>query len=130
MKLPFVTRSHHEEVVAMKDRQITGLARTLYGGDVPEEMQLILGISIPATGKQAEPAEEEKPLSDEDKLVRETKSKENEFKRRLEIARRVRPSQVGPMLAAEKVRRIKESANLANPAKAVFAQAREKAINQ
>src|SRR5437868_11480687 len=92
MPFPFVTRSHHEEVVRLLKSQLTGVAKLLYPEGVPEEFQLLLGIEIPASPQlklQAEPESEPAAIVEEDKEeeTQPNRAKEEEIRRLRSVAR-------------------------------------------
>lgn len=100
MRFPFILRSEHDEQVKLLRSQIAGLARTLYGGDVPEEFQMLIGIEIPSNGRKPEPKPEpeEQPLTQDQKIEEAEAERQNDVKARLKSILRTRPSQLGPEL--------------------------------
>jgi hypothetical protein len=117
VRLPFVSRAHHEEVVALLRSQLAGLARTLYEGDVPEEFQMLLGISIPSTGKKAVAKLQAEPdLTPDQKIEEEAAERKAAIQRDLESRRRTRPSTLGPQLERVMKQTTYYAARAANPA--------------
>jgi hypothetical protein len=127
MKLPFVTRSHHEEVVsALKDR-LTACAKLLYPNGVPQEFQLLLGIHIEQAKVVTEPE-----LTDDEKAVEEMKAEQARDRAELDRLRRLSPSKLGPALARMMTKYGQMGAYTAvkqSPASAIFAKAEAEAIS-
>jgi hypothetical protein len=121
MKLPFLTRARHEEVVS-------ALAKLLYPDGVPQEFQMLLGIHIEQA--QAQVAAEPE-LTDDEKAIEEMKAEQARDQAEIALIRRVRPSQLGPALARMMEKYGHQSAYTAvkqSPASAIFAKAEEEAI--
>lgn len=130
MKFPFVTRSHHEEVVNLLRSQLAGLARTLYGGDVPKEFQMLLGIEIPDTGEK--PVEPKEPVLTHDEQIEEEEA-QRQARNRAELTSRMRtrPSTVGPAMERIMKETTYDAAKAANPAVALmFEQAKKDALKK
>jgi hypothetical protein len=131
MRLPLITRAHHEEVVrALKDR-LTACAKLLYPNGVPEEFQLLLGIHIEQAAQEAKVAERE-PTEDE-KAIAQMRTERSRDEAELARIKRTRPSQLGPAIARmmEKYgQRSAAAATRQSPAIALFAQAEEEALKQ
>src|SRR2546430_4555911 len=133
MRFPFVTRSHHEEVVCLLKSQITGLAKLLYPEGVPEEFQLLLGIEIPVSPQlklQAEPEPEPAAIIEEveQEETHPNRAKEEEI-RRLRSVARTNPSRLGRELERAMARDAMQRANSAHPSHAIFRQARAEVTN-
>jgi len=132
MPFPFVTRSHHEEVVRLLKSQLTGVAKLLYPEGVPEEFQLLLGIEIPASPQlklQAEPEPAARVTEEvEQEETQPNRAKEEEI-RRLRSLARTNPSRLGRELERAMARDAMQRANSAHPSHAIFRQARAEVTN-
>lgn len=130
MRLPFVTRAHHEEIVGAMKAQLTACAKLLYPNGVPEEFQLLLGIHIEQPQIVAEP---ERELSDDEKAIAEMKAEQARDRANLARIKRTHPSQLGPAIARMMEKYGHQSAYMAakqSPAGAVFAKAAEDAMRE
>lgn len=128
MKFPFVTRAHHEEVVNLLRSQLAGLARTLYGGDVPKEFQMLLGVEIPDTGEKA-PEPKDQPMTRDQQIEEEEAQRQMANRAELKSLMRTSPSKVGPRLEQMMKQTTYYAAKAANPAVALmFEQAKKDAL--
>ena len=131
MKFPFISRWYHEAVTNQLRSQVLGLAKLLYPEGVPEEVQLLLGITIPASTASTTPeTPEEEPEETTDPEQQAEEEKREERIRRLTSLRRRSPSRVGPAIAAMMQQNVIERAkNAHGPASPFFAAVNSKPTN-
>lgn len=132
MKFPFVSRSHHEDVVGLKDVIIATRENTI--AEMSKELHRLkdlifknnFGVQIhdtlPAdTEPVEEPIENLTPQQQDEKKYQEDKQYRQA---RLASTAITRPSALGSQLAREIEREQEHRANAAHPARQVFAAAR------
>lgn len=129
MKFPFVSRSHHEDVVALKDLIIAerGIRVQALETELHRLKDLIFknnfGVQIHDT--IPEPQMEPEPvLTEEEKQVQEYQQQKDYEKARLASIAATRPSALGDALSRELKRDTEQRARAANPVRQVFASAR------
>jgi hypothetical protein len=129
MRFPFVTRAHHDEMVARLKDQVKGLAMRLYPEGIPEETQLVLGIRVEAKVV----VEKERKLTDDEKAIAEMKADQERDRANLARIRRTSPSQLGSVLARYMAKWGTQTAIAASkpsPAMILFAEAEAEALSE
>lgn len=129
MKFPFVSRSHHEDVVALKDTIIASQvhAITEMSNELHRLKDLIFknnfGVQIYDTIPEPQP-EPEPVLTQEEKDIQEYQQDKQYRDARLASIAATRPSVLGDAIARELKRDTEHRASAAHPVRQVFATAR------
>ena len=134
MKLPFVTRSHYEEMVGELRRQLAERERELY-----RLKDLIFkehfGVQLHDTiAGEMKPVEPDAKLSREEEAAEEMEAERAADRARLASIRRTQPSRLGVAMAdvmrKDMVRRAKAArpTTVVSPAEAIFNQAKQEAL--
>lgn len=129
MKFPFLSRSHHEDVVALKDQIIA--TRDHQIAELTRELHRIkdlvfkntFGVQIHDTIPEAQP-EPEPVLTQEEKDVQQYQQSKEYEKNRLASIAATRPSALGSEISRVMQRDTEHRARAANPARQVFASVR------
>jgi hypothetical protein len=134
MNLPFVTRSHYEEMVGELRRQLAERERELYRlKDLifKEHFGVQLHDTIAAETVQVKPQEN---LTPEEEAAERLEAERAADRQRLASIRRTKPSQLGTamadMLRKDMVRRANAArpAAVVSPAQEIFNQAKQEAL--
>lgn len=96
MRLPFISRAHHEEIVSRMRDQIRALAMRVYPDGITEEVSLLLGIPASVTPVRLEPEPE---LTDDQIEIARMKAEQANDWAEVQRIKRTRPSQLGPAMA-------------------------------
>ena len=132
MKFPFVSRSHHEEMVAELRRQLEERTRELHRiKDLIFKQQF--GVQLYDTLPAEAQPEPEAPKTREDAIVESLEDADRQAKNRIASLWRTSPSKVGPALAQELRNKQIRQAHAARPmhpeVQRRFEQAKEEASN-
>lgn len=131
MSFPFMFRSDHDEIVGELRARIIGLAKLLYPTGVPQEFQLLLGVSIPDSPSMVTAAVEEvePTLTPIQKAEEEEAERQRDLRAELTSRMRTRPSTVGPALERIMYAEPIYAARAAHPAVArLFTEAKAEAL--
>lgn len=129
MRFPFLSRSHHEDVVALKDTIIANRDHSI--AELSNELRRLkdlifknnFGVQIYDT--IPEPQMEPEPvLTEEQKAIEEYQDSKSYEKARLTSIAATRPSALGGELTRALERDTEQRARAANPVRQVFATAR------